>query len=113
MTKDIQGLLQQIRRVSGSDRDLDRGIAHCLDGSNGDPTETPPFTASVDACIHLIERTLPGWHWHVGYGPKGIMPYAALMNGELRYEATAPTVPLALLIALLETKMGLSATTTD
>ncbi len=45
---------------------------------------------------------MPGCHWHVGYGPKGVMPYASLSNGKIRCEAIATTVPFALLIATLE-----------
>ena len=43
---------------------------------------------------------MPGWHWHVGYGPKGVMPYASISNGKIRCEAIAATVPLALLTTL-------------
>ena len=23
---------------------------------------------------------LPAWHWHIGYGPRGVVPYAVLTN---------------------------------
>ena len=66
----------------------------------------PPYTSSVDACLDLIGSTLPKWHWHVGHGPRGILPYASLTCDEagpaIRVEATAPTVPLALLGALVK-----------
>jgi hypothetical protein len=65
----------------------------------------------VDSCIALFRRVLPGWHWHIGHGPRGILPYAAVSKaadepGGIRLEAIAPTVPLALLRALLKAKIA-------
>ncbi len=104
VTNNVTKLLRRVRAATGSDQQLDRDIARYLivpaDKSEG----RPPYTASVDACIALMERVMPGWHWHVGYGPKGVMPYASLSKGKIRVEAIAATVPLALLTALLEAK---------
>ena len=68
---------------------------------------TPPYTGSVDECIALVNRILPNWHWHLGHGPLGIVPYASMTqndgeDGSIHVEATAPTVPLALLGALMK-----------
>ena len=104
MTDDLGDLLQRVRSASGRDQRLDRDIARCLDTAAGEPGDPPSYTASIDACIGLIERLMPGWHWHVGYGPKGVMPYAFLSQGRIRREAIAATVPLALMIALLEAR---------
>ena len=81
--------------------ELDAAIAEVLDPDHG-ADDPPSYTGSVDACIELVHHVLPGWGWHVGYGPKGILPYAALTHDDARHEASAPTVPLALLLALLE-----------
>jgi hypothetical protein len=35
----------------------------------------------------------------------GVLPYAALSHGHIRHEASAPTVPLALLAVVLEAKV--------
>jgi len=102
VTDDVAKLLKRVRSASGRDQHLDRDIARCLNVVPDKRDDPPSYTASVDACIGLIERAMPGWHWHVGYGPKGVMPYAFLSNGEIRCEAIAATVPLALLTALLE-----------
>lgn len=72
-------------------------------------TAAPGYTASVDTCLALIGRALPGWRWHVGHGPRGILPYAVLTRDEgdgphRRAEAVAPTVPLALLRALVKAR---------
>lgn len=106
MADDLTKLLKRLESATGRDDSLDGEIARHLDSSFGNPAGPLPYTASVDACIGLIERVMPGWHWHVGYGPKGIMPYASLKNRNRRYEATAATVPLALLTVVLEAKTG-------
>jgi hypothetical protein len=66
------------------------------------------FTSSIDLCVSLIERVLPGWHWHVGFGPKGVLPYASVYTNQLHYEAMAGTVPLALLSALLQARAAVA-----
>lgn len=103
MKDEVAQLSERVRAATGSDRQLDSEIARCLENPSRNRGDPPRYTASVDLCIELIERVRPGWHWHVGYGPKGVMPYAFLSNGKVRHEATASTVPLALLTALLET----------
>lgn len=103
MHKESNSLLSKISRATGADRSLDRRIASELDTSiTNDPT--PDYTASVDQCIGLLKRVLPGWRWRIGYGPVGIRIYAFVDNGKQRHEATAPTVPLALLSAILKAK---------
>ena len=57
-------------------------------------------------CSDLVKRVLPGWHWHVGYGPEGVLPYASLYSEQRLYEATAGTVPLAPLSALLRARVA-------
>lgn len=99
----IAALRKRIGRATGRDTKLDAAIADVLDPDNA-AGEAPAYTSSVDACIALIHRALPGWGWHVGYGPKGVLPYATVAHENARFEATAPTVPLALLNALLAAK---------
>ncbi len=99
-------LLAQVRSVTGADRALDAAVVACF-GAEPDEEEDPPhYTASTDLCIALVHRVMPGWHWHVGYGPKGILPYATVSSGERLYEAIAGTVPLALLSALVQARMA-------
>ena len=106
MTDDLRLLLKRVQAATGRDERLDREIALRLDEVAENLGTHPTYTGSVDCCLELIERVLPGWHWHVGYGPKGIMPYASLVRGDARFEAIAPTVPLALLIALLRARIS-------
>ncbi len=87
-----------MKAATGAERALDRAVHEAL-GDGAD--EVPPYTASVDACIELVHGALPGWGWHVGFGPLGIIPYASLHKDEARFEASAPTVPLALLAATI------------
>lgn len=107
MTKlTLDDLERRVAAATGEDRELDRLIAETVDGGNSSP---PGYSSSVDECIALIARALPGWAWHVGHGPTGIMPYASLHRrapaadgSALRAEATASTVPLALLHAAIK-----------
>lgn len=105
MTGGMDDLLKRLKRATGADRMLDQRIARLLEP---DSTNRPihRYTASVDSCIALIERVLPDWAWHVGYGPRGILPYAAIHKSEARFESTAPTVPLALLAAMVRAKLS-------
>ena len=106
MTDDVAGLEKKIGNASGPSDDIDRAIAAALDG-DANKDVPPPYTASVDECIALVKRILPDWHWHLGHGPLGIVPYASMTqndgeDGSIHVEATAPTVPLALLGALIK-----------
>ena len=99
-------LLERLRQAEGHDVLLDRAIAQDLDVLA--PTaQAPEYTASVDRCLELLHRLLPAWHWHLGYGATGVMPYAFVSDASRRFEATAPTVPLALLIVITEARLAL------
>ena len=108
MKSKLEGLESQISEAKGQDRDLDHVIAATIDSvSGGHPARN--YTSSVDTCLTLIGSILPEWHWHVGHGPSGILPYASLSKRtslgdatQLRVEASAPTVPLALLHATVK-----------
>ena len=102
MTADLTDLLQRVHAATGHDPDLDAAIAAGLEYR---AAEVPAYTASVDACIALVHRVLPGWGWHVGYDARGVIPYAAVSKGQTRHEAGAPTVLLSLLAALLRAKL--------
>lgn len=119
MKNQLTALRKKIQAATGSDRALDAEIARVLDdreeGETG--TDNPGgrtgsgYTGSVDACIALIGRVAPDWHWHVGHGPSGILPYAALTKGtgndvKERIEVSSGTVPLALLGALIDTRIS-------
>jgi hypothetical protein len=91
-------LRDRLERAAGSDRELDRELARLL-GPGGD--EPPDYTASVDHAIELIRGTLPAWRWHVGWSASGVVPYATVSRPGLVIEAVAPTIPLALLKALV------------
>ena len=103
MTAELTDLLRRVRAATGHDPELDAALAA---GLGHRTAEVPAYTASVDACIALLHRVLPGWGWHVGYDARGVIPYAAVSKGRARHEAGAPTVPLALLAAILRAKTG-------
>jgi len=102
----LEKLERRVVAATGGDAELDRLIRDTLDAGN---EASPGYSSSVDDCIALIGTVLPGWAWHVGHGARGIFPYASLHpkspaegRSELRAEATAATVPLALLQALVK-----------
>ncbi|MEK0085106.1 hypothetical protein [Benzoatithermus flavus] len=106
MTSELEALGEHVAIATGSDRELDRELDRVL---TGDASTTPPdYTASVDRCIDLVHLVLPGWAWHVGWDASGILPYATLCRGRQRVEARAPTVPLALLRALVRARKELA-----
>ena len=103
---ELARLQARLQQATGSDRDLDRAIRRVLEPSGGasDSTPAPAYSGSVPLCMALVRRRLPDWRLHLGYGVRGIFPYAALSRrSDERFEATAPTVPLAILRALAAT----------
>ena len=93
----LDELYRALVHAGGADPALDARLVETL----GVPQAG--YTASVEACQRLTADRLPGWRLHLGYGVSGVFPYAALTDGEQRHAAEAPTVPLAILRALLET----------
>ncbi|MEO1018086.1 MAG: hypothetical protein AAFY56_10380, partial [Pseudomonadota bacterium] len=97
-----------IENATGADPSLDQAIAATFDRSSPDGRALD-YTASVDRCVELVHQLLPGWAWHVGFGPNGIVPYATLHDDVHRTEAKAPTVPLALLKAVTKARISIDA----
>jgi hypothetical protein len=96
------GLLVDIYPLSGPMTDYPEPVGY---------TETRHYTASVDAAIALAARVLPGWVFdNVGQDfhsvPGGYEAFGwnvELINGT-RVQGQAPTLPLAICIALLRAK---------
>lgn len=64
----------------------------------------PLYTASIDAALALVERVLPDWSWNAGNVGEDDMPMANVtepIDPCRDFSASAPTVPLAILSALL------------
>ncbi|CCQ75078.1 hypothetical protein [Magnetospira sp. QH-2] len=89
----------RLEKATGGNRELDRALRDAWDpAEQGDP----PYTESVDACLALVKKVLPGWHWHVGWGASGFLPYAMISRDGREFHADGPTVPLALLRAVVK-----------
>jgi len=88
--------------ASGADPAIDRAVAATFGVEGGEGG----WSASVERCVALLGRVLPGWSWHVGWGPSGVVPYARLRRGAELVSAEAPTVPLALLRAIVRAVAG-------
>jgi len=97
-TPALASLLSHIKGAVGADRALDAAIEQTLRGLAKDP---PDYTASVDHCLDLLHDVLPDWHWHLGRGARGIMPYASLSKGRDTVSAGGITVPLVLLAGIV------------
>ena len=102
MSEELAALARRIDAATGSDRELDAELARVFGGRE----PVPDYSASVDRCIDLVHAAMPGWAWHVGWNASGVLPYASLHLGDRLAEAAAPTVPLALLKALLRAKVA-------
>ncbi len=98
MGTELENLLERIGTATGSDPALDREVAALLAASG---ENLPAYTASVDACLDLLRRVLPAWHWHLGHDASGIFPYASLSKGRRRVSAKGTTVPLVLLSVIV------------
>mgnify|MGYP001810377415 CR=1 FL=1 len=92
---DLCILSTELNAANGGDPVLDRLIAEAFE------QPAAPYTESVERCRALVAACLPQWHLHVGYGVSGVLPYAALSQGQRHVEAEGPTVPLAILRALV------------
>ncbi|MBC7905418.1 MAG: hypothetical protein H7Y60_01560 [Rhodospirillaceae bacterium] len=93
---DWGALAERLEVATGADADLDGMLAQSLS------LPANIYTGSVDAARALVAVALPGWHLHVGFDVSGLFPYAAITQGDIHVEATAPTVPLAVLRAALK-----------
>lgn len=128
---EIGELLERVKAATGPDRKLDRAIGLSVGGlksveefgmagnwwerftEGGLTVGLPPYTASIDAALALVERVLPGWvvsdlsqnSRHAG-DPWGC-ELALYFGSEPSKNRSAfsgwdfPTAPLAILTALL------------
>jgi hypothetical protein len=128
---ELKALRDRLRAASGGDRELDIAVGGLWPNPpfnvsdkvfrNAKPV-CPFFTASIDAALALCERKLPGrslllaspsgvWAAHMPRAGQSIHTAALVeeYDGEPLEDfdhASAPTAPLAILIALLEAMIG-------
>lgn len=86
----------RVRAAVGPDAAIDAAIAEAF----GMPPAS--YTGSVGYCRALVAKVLPGWRLHLGFDASGATPCATVSNDDHRAEAMAPTMPLAILRALME-----------
>ena len=121
MGKPIDDLIARVEAANGPDREIDADISRTLgltyrDGAfgigYGDDWPQAELTASIDAALALVERMLPGGFGTLAYFPESseavIMvdvstetPVGNIMVATVFGRATARTLPLAILLALL------------
>lgn len=88
-------LVEALEMASGSDKQIDATIAELF---GLDPAE---FTSSAEVSRRLGAQLLPHWQLRVGYDVCGIFPSATASLEDRRHSSVAPTVPLAVLRALI------------
>jgi hypothetical protein len=119
MTFDKEGLaslVERVREATGPDRDIDQAIREAIDGKMMERQllwrETFPYSASIDASLALVGRCgfpLGQGKWNytmaAAYGSFSIIPNDPNSTGihdkRCGHAHGAPTIPLAILIALL------------
>lgn len=113
-------LKARLEQADGPDRELDAEILCAFDGyidvfdvGDGDPLFTPKwndgtqcneddFTASLDACIALVERKLPNWRWYVDDKHAAIWPREHELYFDLySHQGRGANPAISLLIALV------------
>lgn len=120
----LDALLRRVENAQGRDRDLDFAIYCALEPVNYDEIsetffdpvtleEQPPppsYSSSIDAAIFLVQKTLPGWYMMIDGSlmtsceislTDSRTPSREVREDVDRFFARAPTIPLALIAALL------------
>jgi hypothetical protein len=98
---DLSALLERVEKAEGPRYELDQAINRAVD--SWQPAVPPPYTASLDAALALVERVLPGHRSIVERAHDGT-GWAMIQTGpeEPRNMTDAPTPALALISALLK-----------
>jgi hypothetical protein len=73
----------------------------------------PPYTASVDAALALVERLLPDWDWIVGHTNDGLTIHCRLGQREMSFGHSAPLAVLAALLSALAAETGAALAVKD
>lgn len=110
--QELQSFLERVEKATGPDSALDRDIIKAFDTSwICDFVSWPSrMTSSVDGAIWLVDRQLKGWVCeNIGQDAegrlgemRGIGWTAEFSNGLDMHQGQAPTLPLAILAALLK-----------
>lgn len=88
--KELQLLLRSIEAATGADRELDKALCEGLGLAYAG------LTGDAVASREAVDQLLPGGQLRVGYDVRGILPCATLEHEGARFDAVAPTVPLAI-----------------
>lgn len=91
----LTALADALGGAGGADRDIDQLISRAFE------IELADFTSSAETARHLVAQVMPRATLRVGYDVRGVLPSATVTQGRLSDTVVAPTVPLAILQALL------------
>lgn len=95
VSSDLVRLTENILAATGADQEIDRQFARIFQVAPAD------YSADVMAARQLVKQLLPEAELKVGYDVCGILPSATVRHMSGRWTATAPTVPLAILRAMM------------
>jgi hypothetical protein len=99
-SNDAAILMRRLAEATGTDGALDRLAAAAFAVAPG------AYSGSVEQARALVAAVFPDARLHVGFDATGLLPYAVLHRGEERWEAAAPTLPLAILRAVGKARFG-------
>lgn len=91
-------LEDRVGKAKGGDTQLDHDLCAAFDVAD------QPVTEVAEAARALVLQAAQGWRLHVGFDATGLFPYAALSKDDAHVEAIAPSLPLALLGALVKVR---------
>lgn len=100
---ELQSLLERIEEATGPSYAIETAITDILAPELSMRGIYPNVTASIDAALALVERTLPEWRWGL-HCHNGLIRGYVVKSSPLRpmpVIADKPTAPLAILSALL------------
>lgn len=112
---DLAALRERVRTATGPDHELTLAVAVACGaqvcprnhrfirwpGEDATYWQPPPYTASIDAAVALVERVLPNKEYRLDSGHKH-RPHARIyLEKRLSVARHSATLPLAILAALL------------
>lgn len=134
-SSEIEALLERVRGLKGPDREVDEALAAMVADATlevqfnghrayhrggfwisiGEGGLIPPYTASLDAVVGLIERELPNYWWGV-HQPQDLFRGYVCKHSPLRpmpFTVDAATPALSLCAAFLAAKLAMIKETED
>lgn len=95
VSADLVRLTEHVNAATGADKEIDRQFVQIFQLAPAD------FSADVMAARQLVKQLMPEAELKVGYDVCGIFPSATVRSMAGHWTVAAPTVPLAILRAMM------------